>query len=113
MNLAASQARLAEAQRLMMAGELAAASAMLSAIVAEAPDDVNALHLLAGVKRQAGDREGALALLNRAVRLAPSAAPVQFNRANLLFELQRYEEAVASYDAALAQRPQHAESHLN
>jgi tetratricopeptide (TPR) repeat protein len=41
----------------------------------------------------------------------PQSAPTHFNTANVLFKLKRYEEALASYDRALAIRPYFAEAH--
>jgi tetratricopeptide (TPR) repeat protein len=41
----------------------------------------------------------------------PQSAPTHFNTANVLFKLKRYEEALASYDRALAIRPDFAEAH--
>ena len=43
----------------------------------------------------------------------PQTASTHFNTANVLFELQRYEEALASYDRALALQPDFAQALSN
>jgi tetratricopeptide (TPR) repeat protein len=104
---------LARALQALRGGDAAGAAALLDHVLAQAPNDVNALHLMAAAKRQAGARDEALLCFDRALAVAPGAAPIQFNRANLLAEMGRYGDAVAGYDSALALRPDHGESHLN
>jgi tetratricopeptide (TPR) repeat protein len=113
MNAADLQARLGRAHRLMMQGDLAAATAVLEETLRIMPRDPNTLHMLAAVKQRAGDQAQALGLFDDATRLAPAAAPFHFNRANLLLEMGRNADAIDGYDAALALRPQHAESWRN
>jgi tetratricopeptide (TPR) repeat protein len=107
------QASLAQAHRLFFAGDLAAAEALLQDVLARAPNDINTLNLMGGVKRARGDRAGALAMLTAAAEHAPQVAPIIFNRANVLLELGRYEEALRGYDSALKLRADHGEAHLN
>lgn len=113
MNVPDLQTRLARAHQLMMQGDLPAAGAALEETLRAAPGDPNAVHMLAAVKQRAGHHAEALRLFDDVVRLAPKAAPFQFNRANLLLELGRNADAIEGYDAALALRPQHAESWRN
>ena len=44
---------------------------------------------------------------------APDIAEAHSNRGNVLKELKRYDEALASYDRALVLRPDYAEAHSN
>jgi tetratricopeptide (TPR) repeat protein len=105
--------QLARAMQMLRDGDAAGAARLAEGVLAVVPEDVNALHLLAGALRLAGERDKALAYFERACAAAPSAAPIHFNRANLLAELGRCEEAVLGYDAALALRADHGETHLN
>src|SRR5580692_2030402 len=43
----------------------------------------------------------------------PSEAEAHYNQANLFRKLNRFEEALAAYDLALALVPQHHEAHFN
>jgi predicted O-linked N-acetylglucosamine transferase (SPINDLY family) len=58
----------------------------------------------------AKQHEAALASFNRALQLNPGFLGAQVNRAHVLFELQRYAEAIPDYEALLARDPGHAYS---
>lgn len=113
MNSADLQARLGQAQHLLMRGDIVGATHVLEAMLKAAPGEPNALHMLAAAKHRAGDYVGALKLFDEATRRAPLVAAFQYNRANLLVEMGRNADAVDGYDAALKLRPQHAESWRN
>ncbi|MES1158413.1 MAG: tetratricopeptide repeat protein [Terricaulis silvestris] len=100
-------ALLAEARRAFTAGDLNTALQKSNAALAIAPRDVNALYLVATVKRAAGAPEEALAAYDAALAAAPQAAPIQLSRAGLLHELGRNEEALAGYDKAAVLGMQH------
>lgn len=53
-------------------------------------------------RRKAGDREGALAALDRGISLAPELWMLHQLRGNVLDELARKDDAIAAYDRALA-----------
>lgn len=57
---------------------------------------------LANSKEELGDREGALAALDRAVRAAPYYAHTHWQRGNLLLRMDRYEEGFAELREAAA-----------
>lgn len=60
---------------------------------------------LANTKEELGDREGALAALDRAVRAAPYYAHTHWQRGNLLLRMDRYDEGFAELrEAALRNR---------
>lgn len=107
------QQALARAHGLFVAGDLAGAESVLQHVLAEAPGEPNALHLLAGIKRRGGHTLEALACFDAALERAPHVAAIHANRANLLLELNRFAEAVGGYDAALSLQPNHPEIHLN
>jgi len=45
-----------------------------------------------------GDREGALALFNEAVKLSPENALVRYRRAKMLISMKRYEVRMVQFD---------------
>jgi tetratricopeptide (TPR) repeat protein len=67
--------------------------------------------LLARQLEGAGDLDGAIAALRRAAELDPGAAEVQAELASLLVRQERYAEAVAAAEAALARDPDTREAH--
>ena len=54
----------------------------------------------------------ALALYEQAIALAPDYFEAHYNRANVLHDAARFEQAAESYDAALALDPDHADAHF-
>jgi tetratricopeptide (TPR) repeat protein len=58
--------------------------------------------------RQRGDQAAALGDCDQALRLKPSAED-HAERGRILYQCQRYDEAVAAYDAALALQPHYVE----
>lgn len=73
-----------------------------SRIAAARPDDPRALASLAHRRAQAGGRNEAIALLERAVALDASQASAWYNLGYLLQESQRHDEAIAAFDRALS-----------
>src|SRR5690606_19009378 len=61
--------------------------------VAAQPQDPMAQRLLAAALRLAGDREGAVEAIDRAVALAPDDADVHLERAGLLLQERKLDEA--------------------
>lgn len=55
----------------------------------------------------------AVTYFDAAIRLAPKAAELHFNKGNALISLKRYEAAVASFDDAIALEPDHAAAFNN
>lgn len=69
-------------------------------------DKASGLNELCWVQATAGFAlETALADCDEALRLLPTATPIQDSRAFVLLRLGRYDEAIAQYDAALKDRP--------
>jgi tetratricopeptide (TPR) repeat protein len=71
-------------------------------IAAVRPRDPKVLASLAHHKAQRGGRPEAIALLERALAIDPSAAGAWYNHGFLLQESQRHDEAIASFDRAVA-----------
>jgi tetratricopeptide (TPR) repeat protein len=94
------------------AGDLAAAAPLYRAVLAFDPAHADALHMLGALQLQRGDWVEALALFDRALALAPSAA-IHSNRGAALRALGRLEEALASHDEAARLAPGLAPIHAN
>src|SRR5262249_9150814 len=86
-------------------GRLDDAERLYRDILASVPEDTNALHFLGLVQARQGNREAALALIEKAILAAPANAAAQYNRANILSECGRLAEALAGYDNVLTLQP--------
>jgi protein O-GlcNAc transferase len=104
---------LAEAVELHQAGKLGRAEKIYRQYLALRPDDPEALMSFGILRAQQGQFTGAVALLQKAVALAPQSAPAQYNLARALLELSRPAEAVPHLEAAIALAPGRAETHNN
>lgn len=80
-------------------GDLAGAEALAARL--EALGWSGCFEIQALARRKAGDRGGALAALDRGVEVAPELWLLHQLRGNVLDELGRFDDALASYDAAL------------
>jgi tetratricopeptide (TPR) repeat protein len=101
--------RLAEAAQAHQSGDLAAAERGYLRILAQAPAEPDALHLLALSLLQRGETAAALARAEQAIRHAPHRADYLDTRANALRSLGRIEQAVADWRVCLgadAEQPQ-------
>ncbi len=107
------QAMLAAATQAYRAGRLDEAIAAARAVLALAPDEVPALHLLGLAAARAGDAQTALDAHGRAAQLQPNEPDFPYRQAMILAREDRLEEALAGFDAALARRPDHAGALLN
>ena len=79
-----------EAFETFQSGDLAGAEAMLKAHLERAPEDPDALHVMAAVHHAKGDLPGAAAYFDRAHQASPFDAEIAFNRAVILSALQRH-----------------------
>jgi tetratricopeptide (TPR) repeat protein len=96
------QARLARAADLHRAGDIAGAEAGYVAVLADAPDNADALHLLGVVRRVQGKPDEAVQLMRRAIDLGAETDGVWANYANALRDAGDHEAEVAALDRALA-----------
>ncbi len=87
------------------AGARAEAAAAYRAVLAQAPEEPNALHLLGLLLCEDGAAEAGLALIGRARERHPTVAAIAFNLGNVLLKLERPAAALAEYDAAVALDP--------
>lgn len=95
------------------AGRLAEAEACYQRTLAAQPHHPDALYHLALLARQVGQTEAALDLLGKAIKLKRTDPLYFLYHATTLQELERYDEALASYDRALALLPEQADIFYN
>src|ERR1700730_16351976 len=91
------------------AGRLAQAETHYRETLAAQPDHADALHLLGVIASQIGRHDLAVDLIGRAIAHDRGNSLYYSNHGLALAGLRRFEEAVKSYDRALALRPSYAE----
>ena len=91
------------------AGRLAEAEAHYRRILAALPDHADALHLLGVISCQLGRHETAIELIGRAINQNGNHSSYHGSYGVALYNLKRLDEAVASYDRALALKPDFVE----
>lgn len=102
-----------QALALHRARRLAEAEAAYRGILAEQPQQFDALHLLGVLHAERGDVEGAIALLKRALAVNPQSAAAHANLAEALRLAGRLAEAAGSYARAVALKPSDVLAHKN
>ena len=116
----ASAAKFAKAFALHKHGRLHEAELAYAAILKRDPSQVDALHRLGLIKKEQGRKTEAHALLTAALARCGDAKPgvadsvdLLIKRGEILHALDRYFEAVVSYDRALTLAPDRADCHVN
>jgi len=94
-----------QAMTLHQRGRLTEAEALYRRLLAREPQAFAALHMLGVLSAQQGRTAEALDLIGRAVAINPRDSNAWVNYGNVLNLSGRFEEAVASYDRALAMAP--------
>ena len=97
-----AEQRLREARLLAFGGQREEALAEADAILDETPEHLGALLLKAGLLKQSGAADAAVALYDRAVDLAPASAEAWNDRARCLHAMSRDDEALAAAERARA-----------
>jgi tetratricopeptide (TPR) repeat protein/SAM-dependent methyltransferase len=95
------------------AGRLPQAEACYRKVLAAEPGNVDALHLLGVLARQAGQPGAAVDLIAKAVGLNGRIAELHTSLGNALMDLGRTAEAEACYRRAVALKPEYAAAHNN
>ncbi|TWB79616.1 tetratricopeptide (TPR) repeat protein [Nitrospirillum amazonense] len=95
------------------AGRLADAGALYSSLLAQEPEQPDALHLLGVATAQAGRAAEAEPLIARAIALRPGVADFHANHAQVLDTLGRTDEALTAYTQALRLNPNHPDALRN
>jgi tetratricopeptide (TPR) repeat protein len=99
--------RLLEALELHKAGKLAAAESVYAAILADTPDDPDALNLGGLALHALGKREEAAARFARAIALIPEFADAHANLGAVRRTEDRLDEAAACFARAIEIEPAH------
>src|SRR5262249_26643915 len=98
----AAVSMLKNALALHQRGQLEEAASLYHQIIAQNPQQADAMHLLGLIELQTGKPSAALDLIEQAIKIEPNDPAAFSNRGNALQVLQRFEDALASYDRALA-----------
>ena len=96
--------------RLHGVGRLAEAEQVYRQILAAAPTHADSLHMLGVLALQSGQPQAAVACIDQAIAVKPSAAIYHVNRANALLAMGRLDEAMRSCREALRFKPNSAEA---
>ena len=106
-------ALLGEAVGLHQAGRLAEAEALYQRVLARAPRQADALHLLGVAAHQRGDHARARALIESAIAVNARDAAYHNNLGTVLLASGQPQAAIQSLRRALALKPGYAEAHNN
>ncbi len=109
----ALRARFAQAMALHRQGNLADAERLYREVLQQQPNHFDALHLLEVIALQTQHTEQAVELIGKAIGLDAKVAGAHCNLGKALRDLNRPEEALASYDTAIGLEPDFAMAHNN
>jgi len=102
-----------QAVALFWGGRLAEAKRIARRILADQPKHAQALHLLGVALSQQGNHTEGLRFIDAAMQIEGQSASIHNSRGNVLRALQRFSDAVASYDKAIALKSDFAEPFCN
>lgn len=105
--------RIRAAIALHRTGDIDAAEAAYRAILAETPEQPDALHFLGLVMHDRRQPEAAIAMIRRSLAACPTNAAALNNLGNVLKTLERHTEAAEAYMGAVKLDPGHADSWSN
>ena len=104
---------LRDAIALHQAGRLTEAEPLYRDVLAAAPENFDALHLLGVLAHQQGRHTEAVALMGAALAQRPDEAVALANRSAALNALRRFEESLADCDKAIAVKLDHVDAFIN
>jgi tetratricopeptide (TPR) repeat protein len=110
---ASVQEKLRQGLAMHQHGRLVEAEHCYEEVLRSAPKHFDALHLLGVLALQTGRPERGVGLIAKAIEINPNVAGVHSNLANGLKDLNRLDEALASYGSAIALKPDYAEAYNN
>ena len=102
-----------KANELQAAGDLTAAAEICNQILEIDARHADANHMLGILAQQSGDSVQAEKYIGRAIRRSPNRANFHNNLGNVLKDLDRHRDAVASYRKTLSIDPAFAAAHVN
>jgi len=94
-------------------GRLDEAASLYEAVLVQAPEHPETLHLLGLVTLQRGDPGQAVALVSRAIAVRSTQAAYHATLAEAFWALGQLDRAVSAYQSALKLDPDHPEYHSN
>ena len=83
-------------------GNLQEAKKIYELILKETPNDFNCLHHLGLIAKNNKEYLSAFELISKAITINPNIASAHFNLGNVLKELNKINDAIASYDKAIS-----------
>ncbi|HMD54558.1 MAG TPA: tetratricopeptide repeat protein, partial [Phycisphaerae bacterium] len=95
------------------AGRLADAEAIYKKILAQNPNQPDALHYLGILANQVGKPLIGIELISRAIKLKPNISDYHNNLGVALMEVGRFDDAIKNYRIALELKPIYPEAHNN
>ncbi len=95
------------------AGRLGQAKTIYIQILAQEPDDPDALQLLGLIAHDENQHGDAVYLIARAIAINPAVAEYHANLGVALWGAKRFDEAIAAYRAAIERDPNAADAHFN
>ncbi len=95
------------------AGRLTQAESLYRQVLAQQPENADALHLLGVIARQVGRNDIAVDLIGQAIALEPNFPEACSSLGNALRDIGRLDEAIAAYRQAIALKPRYPEAHSN
>jgi len=104
---------LREAIALRRQNDFAGAANIFRGVLAIDPRNFDALHLFGMLAADAGDATTAVERITAAIRINGTQAAAHYNLGNALRMLGRHEEAIASYERAIALKPDYARAFNN
>ncbi len=105
--------KLAQAVALQMKGQLQQAQQIYDEILILEPLNFEALHFSGVLAIQRGNSKLAVDLIDAAIAVDSRDAEAHCNRGAALEGLERWDDALRSYERAIAIKPDYAEAHLN
>jgi tetratricopeptide (TPR) repeat protein len=104
---------IAKANEYYRHGRLREAELLCQSILETYPDHLDAIYLLGLIFLQQAKMPDGERQISRAIEISPHVAAFHFNRGKALQSLERFEEAIASYDRAIALKPDFVEAFNN
>ena len=104
------QAKFKQGVALYQQGKLADAERTCAEVLQQQPNHFDAMHLLGVIAFQTQRTQRGVELISKAIGLNANVASAHSNLGNGLKDLKRPEEALASYDKAIALKPDDAKA---
>jgi predicted O-linked N-acetylglucosamine transferase (SPINDLY family) len=101
--------KFAQAMNFHQQGQLAAAEALYEDILKTEPQHVDALHFLGVLKTQQGQPQCGVELIKQSIQQYPNNAAAHSNLGVALYELNRFDEVLMSYEQVLTLTPDNVE----